>query len=111
MPYRHHCVYAKLLQREGSGDVFRPQVGGKTRHPVDESLDRNPLVAVLWEGLGVHHVDDGLHALDTLVQVLLLFEVVEGHRGIVVGVRVLQLQMAPRSRAVDLFEDDSASDC
>ena len=67
-------------------------------------------LSVFRERLRVHHGYDRFHALDALSEVLFVVEVVECDRGIVVGVRVLQLQMARRSWAVYFLEDYTALD-
>ena len=110
MPNGHHSVLAELLQRRGIVVVPRQHVHWKIRGNVDEGLHRYERVAELGERLGLHDSLNGLDALHAPAEVLGLLEVVEGDRGVVVWVSVLELEMAGGERPYDLFQDETASE-
>jgi hypothetical protein len=108
VPDGHHCVPAELLQRPGVAAAPVQRVHGELGRDVERGREREVLVGEPREGPGADHPLDGGDARDAAAEVVRVREVVEPHRGVVVGVQVAERQLAHGLRAQHLLQDEPA---
>lgn len=109
MPYGHHSVSAELLQRLGIVVVLRQHVHGEACGHVEQGLHRYERVLELGERLRLDHPLDGLDASHASSEIFGLLEVVEGDRGVVVGVSILELEMSCGDGSHDFLQEETTS--